>query len=148
MVEKNKLLEYTLVFIQFATLAYVILTTSWFQMPWWVIGITIMSGILAIWAIGTMQLDNLKVTPSPGEEARLVTHGPYKVIRHPMYTSLIILMTPLVIAEFSLLRLFLGLLLLADLVIKLQYEERLLSEKFPQYKSYRQGTYRIVPFLY
>jgi protein-S-isoprenylcysteine O-methyltransferase Ste14 len=145
---KNKPLEYSLVFVQFATLAYVVLSTSWKYMPVWSFIIIGLSGILAFWAIATMQLDNLKVTPSPGEDARLVTNGPYRLIRHPMYTSLLLFMLPLVVGEFSLLRLILGVLLLIDLVVKLNYEEHLLVKKFPQYGGYRHKTSRMVPFIY
>ncbi|NVO19439.1 MAG: isoprenylcysteine carboxylmethyltransferase family protein [Bacteroidetes bacterium] len=144
----KKILEYTLVAVQFSTLGYLVLGSSWRTMPAWALIIVAISASLAFWAILSMQLNNLKVTPSPGENARLITSGPYRIIRHPMYSSILLLAIPLVIHEFSLLRLFLAILLIIDLLIKLNYEERLLLTKFSQYKGYRSVTYRILPFIY
>lgn len=145
---KNKALESVLVFIQFTTIAYVYLSTNWISIPYWCWTCIAIAGILAVWAIATMQLKYLRIQPSPLENTRLVKSGPYRVIRHPMYTSLLIMMFPPIIAEYSLLRLSLGILLLIDLLVKLNYEEKLLTLKFPEYKEYREQTNRLIPFLY
>jgi protein-S-isoprenylcysteine O-methyltransferase Ste14 len=34
------------------------------------------------------------------------------------------------------------------LLIKLQYEERLLIERFPEYEAYRRETKRLIPFVW
>lgn len=145
---KSKSLEYTLVSVQVITAAYLVIQTSWMNMNAWSLIIVALSGFLAIWSIVIMQLDNLRITPSPGEMARLVTKGPYKLIRHPMYASLILLSLPLVLSEFNLIKLLMGLLLALDLLIKLNYEEKLLKQKFPQYVEYCNNTKRLIPFIY
>jgi protein-S-isoprenylcysteine O-methyltransferase Ste14 len=145
---KSKTLEYTLVLVQVFTAAYLVIKAPWMSMQSWSIIIVALSGCLAIWSILTMQLNNLRITPTPGENARLVTSGPYRLIRHPMYSSLILLALPLVLAEFNTIKLAMGLILVFDLLIKLNYEEKLLKLKFPQYMHYRQTTYRLIPFIY
>lgn len=70
------------------------------------------------------------------------------MIRHPMYTSLLVLGADLVLGAPSLLRCLLWLALLADLVVKMSYEERLLAAHFSTYPAYRRSTWRIVPFIY
>lgn len=46
------------------------------------------------------------------------------------------------------LRELIWLILLADLLLKLRYEERLLSARFPTYLAYQQTTHRLLPFVY
>jgi len=145
---RNRMLEMILVGVQVGSIGYLVLDTSWRTLPGWAIAIAIASGLLAIWAILTMKLDNLRITPTPGDQARLVTDGPYRMIRHPMYTSLLILAVPLLVDQFNLIRLTVTIVLLLDLLIKLQVEERMLLEKFPEYDRYREKTWRIVPYLW
>jgi protein-S-isoprenylcysteine O-methyltransferase Ste14 len=147
-VKKNSLLEYSLVIIQFSTIGYVYLTTSWSLVPAWCWLFIVIGGMIAGWAIGTMQLDNLRITPSPAEKTRLIMKGPYRIVRHPMYLSLLFIMFPPVIAQFSQFRLIMSILMVIDLVIKLNYEEKLLSLKFEEYVSYRKKTFRLIPFIY
>lgn len=144
----NKPFEYLLVTVQFSTLAYLFLATNWVMMPVWALAGLAISFLLAVWAIGIMQFSNLKVTPSPGESAQLRMNGPYKLIRHPMYSSLLIAALFLIIPQYSLLRLITGLLLTVDLIVKLNYEEKLLLQKFNTYRAYREKTYRLIPFIY
>lgn len=144
----NKVTEISLVTLQVITAGFLVLDTSWTVLPYWAMGVVIFAGFLAIWAILIMKVDNLKITPVPGEKARLVTKGPYRLIRHPMYASLFILSVALTVSQFSILKLVAAILLAVDLLVKLGYEERLLMEKFPEYRSYRKGTYRLFPWLF
>ena len=145
---KSKAIEYLLVTVQVITIAYLVLFTSWNELPLWAYFLTAAAGFLAFWAIFTMQLVQLRVTPTPADHARLITHGPYRIIRHPMYTSLLLLAAPLVIAEFSMIRLIAALIMAADLWFKMNYEERLLLEKFPGYKEYIHTSKRVLPYIY
>lgn len=145
---KSKVIEYLLVTVQVLTIAYLVLFTSWKELPLWAYSLTASAGLLASWAIFTMQPGQLRVTPTPADHARLITHGPYRIIRHPMYTSLLLLAAPLVIAEFSMIRLIAALIMATDLWFKMKYEERLLLEKFPGYKEYIQTSRRVLPFIY
>jgi len=145
---KNKALEYLLVAIQFVTIAYLVLYTSWKDLPFWAYILTAAAGFLACWAIIAIHPRQLRVTPEPAEQARLITHGPYRVIRHPMYTSLILLAGLLVIAEYSHTRLVVAAIMVLDLWIKMKVEERLLQDKFPAYKAYMQKSWRVIPYIY
>ncbi|HEY4666951.1 MAG TPA: isoprenylcysteine carboxylmethyltransferase family protein, partial [Anaerolineales bacterium] len=106
------------------------------------------AGMLGLWAIGTMGIGNFNVTPDVKPRARLVTSGPYRLIRHPMYTALLAGALALVLDAFSPLRLAIWLVLLIDLVVKLNYEERLLSLNLEGYSAHTQRTKRLIPFLY
>jgi len=104
--------------------------------------------LLAIWAIVTMQKSKLRIFPEPAEHAVLITNGPYRFIRHPMYTAVILGCIGLLIAHFTLLRLVVLMVLTAVLIFKLTWEEDMLLLKFKAYQQYRNRTSRLVPFLF
>jgi protein-S-isoprenylcysteine O-methyltransferase Ste14 len=104
--------------------------------------------LLMIWAIGTMRLSNLNVFPDLKADSILVTSGPYKFIRHPMYAGGLLITLALVLNYPTLLRVGYWLVLLINLHFKLMYEEKLLLEKYPGYCGYKQRTKRLIPFIY
>ena len=104
--------------------------------------------ILMIWAIWTMKLNNLNISPDLKNNSILVLSGPYKLIRHPMYTSVLLVTLMLVINHVTLLRVSFWLVLLIDLYFKFRYEERLLRTKYSEYSDYMSKTKRLIPFIY
>ena len=142
------ILSYGLVAIQLLALGSIALTGPLFAVHPALLLLEGAAGLLGLWAIGTMGIGNFNVTPDVKRSARLVTNGPYRLIRHPMYTALLAGALALVLDAFSPLRLALWLALLTDLVIKLNYEERLLSQDLEGYSTLMQRTKRLIPFLY
>ena len=100
------------------------------------------------WALWTMRLNNLNMMPDLKHKSILVTSGPYRVIRHPMYASVLLVTLMLVVNHLTLLRAGLWLVLLIDLHFKFSYEEKLLLKKHPEYMDYRNNTKRLIPFIY
>ena len=141
-------LSYGLVAIQLLALGSIALTGPLFAAHPALLLMEGAAGLLGLWAIGTMGIGNFNVTPDVKRSARLVTNGPYRLIRHPMYTALLAGALALVLDAFSPLRLALWLALLTDLVIKLNYEERLLRQDLEGYSTLMQRTKRLIPFLY
>jgi protein-S-isoprenylcysteine O-methyltransferase Ste14 len=103
---------------------------------------------LGIWAILVMRIGNFNITPDPLKHSQLVTSGPYRLIRHPMYLAILVTTLPLLISSFSPLRLTMWIILLIDLLLKLNYEESLLAIKLVGYERYIERSYRLVPFIY
>ncbi len=145
---RHKVYKNLLVFFQFAGIAIIVLTGNLFAENAILLVIEILGILLAIWALASMKLSNLNVYPSIKKDAKMVKSGPYKIIRHPMYSSIIISVLPLVIDQFSLFRLIVYVVMLLDLIIKLNYEENLLKAHFENYVEYSKSTYRIMPFIY
>ena len=82
-------------------------------------------------------------------EQKVSEHGPYAVVRHPMYAGggLLILSTPPALGSWAALPLSLGLLLL--LIVRMLDEERVLSANLAGYKEYLlKVRYRLVPFVW
>ena len=148
MTRSNALLSYGLVAIQLLSLGLIALSGPLFAANPALLMLEGAAGLLGLWAIGTMGVGNFNVTPDVKHQARLVTGGPYRHIRHPMYTALLMGSLSLVLDAFSLLRLALWLVLFVDLLVKLNYEERLLSQDLEGYSTHMQRTKRLIPFLY
>ncbi len=109
----------------------------------------VIAGIaLGLSALVTMRQSRFKIAPEPHAEAALITSGPYALIRHPMYTALLVTTFGLFL-NYPIPGHFIAwALLFIVLNIKLSYEERLLAAKFAAYAAYRSGTKKLFPFVY
>ncbi|MBN1866488.1 isoprenylcysteine carboxylmethyltransferase family protein [Candidatus Sumerlaeota bacterium] len=111
-------------------------------------GLLVASGLLLAWAVAVLWPGRFNVRPIPHRRARLVTRGPYRLIRHPMYLSVLVFAGAFVAAGVNPWRIALWLVLLVDLVFKMRMEERLLAEKLAGYRDYMKKTRRLVPWVY
>lgn len=82
------------------------------------------------------------------EDHALIRTGPYKHLRHPIYSGILLafLGMAITIGEWRGL-LSLG-LVMVSLARKSWVEEQRMGEVFPEYEQYRRGTAAIVPFLW
>jgi protein-S-isoprenylcysteine O-methyltransferase Ste14 len=91
---------------------------------------------------------NVTSTSMPRANATLVTSGPYRWIRHPMYTTVLILVTATTLLTASLAVAFGGAAMFALLAARSRVEERRLVEKFgDDYRAYQRRTGRFLPRL-
>ncbi|XSG74882.1 methyltransferase family protein [Herpetosiphon llansteffanensis] len=102
---------------------------------------------LGVWAMISMRLNNLSIMPELLATAQLTVHGPYRWIRHPMYTALAICSLAWVMVDPRLWRWLVLAVLIVDLWLKARYEEQLLKQRFPNYTAYQQRTKRFIPWL-
>lgn len=114
----------------------------------WIGMILCSSGLaLAIWArivIGR----NWSAVVTLKEDHEMVQWGPYRFVRHPIYTGLESMFLGTAIA-FGHLAAFIGVaLVFVSFWIKLSREERLMLKQFPNdYPDYQRRVKRIIPFL-
>jgi protein-S-isoprenylcysteine O-methyltransferase Ste14 len=105
--------------------------------------------LYAAWAVWLMNRRSiLNITPDVRSKTRLITTGPYRYIRHPMYFGLICMSAALVFGLFSWGKLIAFLFLLVALFFKVLYEEKLLIDHFKEYKTYMDRTWALVPFVF
>jgi protein-S-isoprenylcysteine O-methyltransferase Ste14 len=108
---------------------------------WALIGL---AGMLGVWGFRHLG-DGLTPLPLPNGAVDLVTSGPYRWMRHPIYTAVMVGMggialrtrTPLVIA--------IAVGLAAFLWFKARWEEGHLRDGFPGYVEYAHRTAMFVP---
>jgi protein-S-isoprenylcysteine O-methyltransferase Ste14 len=136
-----------LVFVQFLCIGILAATGKVIPNNIFLIILILLSLLLSAWAMIIMKF-YFNAAPEVLQGATLRTKGPYRLIRHPMYTSLLGLGGAWVIDDFSYFRLLLFIILLINQIVKLNYEEKFLSEKFPEYKDYKKKTKRLFPFIY
>lgn len=136
-----------LVVMQFAASAVIVVTTDLTEATPTVLLVGLLGLGLWGWAVGTMRLSRISLRPEVGDGAALVTHGPFRWVRHPMYSGLALCLLACVLAPFLWWRFLLWVALSVVLFKKSGLEERLLIEKFPGYRDYCRQTKRFVPFL-
>ena len=76
------------------------------------------------------------------------THGAYRFIRHPMYSSLLLASFACVGARPDAATVGLALALALVLAIKASREERMLRAAFPEYAEYQRRSWGFIPGLY
>ena len=135
------------VVIQFGCIIYLIINARFDLVESFGALLIILSLIVGLMAVVNMRLDNLNIVPTLKDKHQLVTHGIYRFIRHPMYTSVLLLCLALTLTNPHNPALFIMLVLLVDLVLKSNLEEKLLTERFSTYQDYKNKTGRFLPFL-
>lgn len=81
-------------------------------------------------------------------EGTLVTSGPYRLVRHPVYTAQILLALGWSLAFGGWLTALYTIALSVALNFKSLMEERRLLQRFPEYRDYQSRTRKFVPFIY
>lgn len=76
---------------------------------------------------------------------KLVTDGPYKIIRHPLYGAEVVTIVGVAIGHWSFWAAILGLVWLGLQIRRAQNEERVLRECFPEYESYARRVPMLLP---
>jgi protein-S-isoprenylcysteine O-methyltransferase Ste14 len=79
---------------------------------------------------------------------RLVTGGPYRFVRHPLYVCELVTLTGVILGNLSLQSVVVAAVALAFQYRRIINEERVLECVFPEYKSYAIQTPMIIPQLF
>lgn len=104
------------------------------------------SVVLMIWSRLTLGGRSFHVTADP-TKGELITTGPYRWLRHPIYTSVIYFSWACLISFPFLLTLFAVFIVTGGLLVRMILEERSLLATYPEYASYLKNAKRLIPFL-
>jgi protein-S-isoprenylcysteine O-methyltransferase Ste14 len=116
--------------------------------PFKYIGLVIAILGLIILLVALLQLNkNLTPFPTPLSDGTLIKTGLYKLVRHPIYSGIILAAIGFGLFQESFWKIGVGLSLLILFYFKSKYEETLLLKQYPDYKSYSNSTKRFFPFI-
>lgn len=91
---------------------------------------------------------NLTPFPRPRDDGMLVQHGAYAIVRHPIYSGIIIGAFGWSLLRGSVVALVLSVVLLVFFHLKSRREERWLVERYPEYADYQKRVKKIIPFIW
>jgi protein-S-isoprenylcysteine O-methyltransferase Ste14 len=82
------------------------------------------------------------------ENHELIVRGPYRLVRHPIYTGLLAMVVATAIQQAHIGGIIGLILISVSLWIKSSHEEEVMRKQFPdQYPAYRERVKRIIPFI-
>jgi len=111
------------------------------------LGIMVAGILLGAWSLITFKF-NVNIFPDVRKNQKLILVGPYRLIRHPMYSAVLMITLAWVLNRIDVLSITLWIALLVILNLKIRYEESQLIEKFPKYKEYIQRSKKLIPFVF
>jgi protein-S-isoprenylcysteine O-methyltransferase Ste14 len=117
------------------------------EATWWGGAFVCVAGLaVTIWARATLG-GNWSSNVQFKEDHQLVRTGPYRFVRHPIYTGILIMCSAQGI-QFGRLHAWIGwLVIFVGLWIKLKQEEAVMLRHFPEYSDYCKQVKGIVPFV-
>jgi protein-S-isoprenylcysteine O-methyltransferase Ste14 len=141
-----KLLSTPVVILLILSLGGLILTHSLLGRGPVSIGLQAVAVLLWLWARLTFGLRSFHYAANP-TAGGLVTTGPYRYMRHPIYASILLLIWAGVAANPSAVSAALGLFATVMLALRMVFEETLVRRTYPEYDDYARRTKRVVPFI-
>ena len=137
-----------LVAAQFALIAWLIwpLTPQAWSPP--ALALLACALALGLWALFHNRPGNFNIRPEPKASGRLVTGGPYRFVRNPMYSALLLFAAAEIIAYRDMWKIACWIALALVLLAKAMLEERGLRALFPDYAAYAKRVRRFIPGVF
>ena len=112
-----------------------------------VIGVQAVAVAVFLWARWTFGIRSFHAAANP-TDGGLVTTGPYRYVRHPIYAAIVLFAAAGAAARPSWAAAGFGVLVLAGALTRALAEERLVVERYPEYRDYARRTRRFVPGVF
>ena len=109
--------------------------------------IQVASFALMIWARISFGSRSFHFAANP-TQGGLVTSGPYRYLRHPIYAAILFFIWAGALSHLSAIDVVLALTITVSTAVRIFTEEKLVVAMYPEYQEYASHTKRIVPFVF
>ncbi len=106
----------------------------------------VLAALLMFWARLVFGARSFHAAANP-TEGGLVTRGPYRFVRHPIYAAILLFVWAGVASHASLLNALAAIVASCAIAVRMGTEERLVAVRYPEYVAYAARTKRVIPFL-
>jgi protein-S-isoprenylcysteine O-methyltransferase Ste14 len=129
-----------------AQLAFFLLPRAMMSVPAEILSAALISvgAAVSVWILIRLR-NSFSILP---QARALVTTGPYRRIRHPLYAAEGIASLGLMLQFVQPWSAAITLIGFACQILRMHYEEQVLGATFPEYSPYKARTYRLVPRVY
>jgi len=103
--------------------------------------------VLLTWTSQHNKMGNFNYIPEIKEGCNWIKTGPYKWIRHPMYTSVLLLGIAAFLYGFTYFKIGVIVVLTVVLVLKARREEGFWCDKTKEYRDYIKNTKMFIPYI-
>jgi protein-S-isoprenylcysteine O-methyltransferase Ste14 len=103
-------------------------------------------GVVGVLICAASLRRSLTIVPIPKEKGKLSTSGLYRYVRHPMYTSVLLLALGIALYSGSAIKYLLVIFLYVLFYLKSVFEEKYLRLKYSEYAEYSARIPRFIPF--
>ena len=147
------------VFVRLLFLAWLVLMPldavrfQWSRMPGWLQAVGAILLMCSFYLFFLTFRENAYLSPAVRIQTErgqtVVSTGPYRYVRHPMYATFIIFMVGTTLLLGSSYGLLFGLILVIAIALRAVLEERTLRDELPGYNAYMaQVKYRLIPYIW
>jgi protein-S-isoprenylcysteine O-methyltransferase Ste14 len=117
--------------------------------PWLGLGLLVLANVPIAWALGENPYLEATVRIQAEREHRVITTGPYAVVRHPMYVGVLVQYVATPLALGSAWGLVISAYLVVLLVVRTSLEDRTLRAELPGYAEFAEQTrHRLIPGIW
>jgi protein-S-isoprenylcysteine O-methyltransferase Ste14 len=141
-----KVLSVAAFLVLVAVLVYLFYTGQLFGGPV-ATAVQVTAFLLMVWARITFGRRSFHAAANP-TEGGLVTTGPYRFVRHPIYAAVLLFFAAAIAAHPSWITAGLGLVAFGALLVRMVSEETLVVQQYPEYAEYARRTKRVIPGIF
>ena len=136
-----------LVLGQFGSIAVLLLGGHW-DLPLWAWVLFALGWLVFFLALIALGGSNFTIMPAPRAGNTLSKRGIYRILRHPMYTAVLLCGAGLAFGSPSMPRWIALAVVSVVLVLKVRHEEGLLTVRHPDYPQVMKGVARLFPGIW
>lgn len=125
---------------------YLMITGNFFSASPFVIAAQVLAVALMIWSRRSFKSGQFSINAEP-KEGSLMSNGPYRFIRHPMYAAGLLLIWSSVLGYLSVITAVVAVIVTCVIFLRIGVEEQYLRERFADYAEYARKTKRVIPYV-